>query len=752
MVVTWNANAGAVLPTRRRRSGREAVSELGRDGVWGRSSSPRGRAYFGGEGQREAVRSRASVEPTKNPRVCPCAPCPTLWFHSRDRSALDLPNHSLIRHAVGGACGFANLRLVRNRVPSAGTGTCLGVGEDGTPKGPVEVAVSGFLLPHRSTVVQRPVILDALLPPGHLARTIWEILCSLDFSELEGTYRSVVGGPGRPPLHPRVLAALWVYGMTQGLETAPVIAAACGMRDDFRWLAGGLHPCDQTLLNFLRRAQVTIRSVWVQILQAMHREGHIDLSVIAEDGTKLRADASPRSFHTAEEINVVIARLEAGITERLARAADAPPTPKDQAQLRRMQLRAARAQQAARELEERAARRAEHDAPSRNRSAVREVGGARERDATRPSEKFGVDDFRREDQRDVMVCPAGEDLRLIGTYATDNGRGAYRLYGRRDCGGCALRAQCTDAKGRRLKVLVTPTDSTTTQASVDSREQPGAEANVAGSPELKVDGSSRGSARGEDAPKGPRASLTDPEAVFMLATSEKRFEPSYNADLAVTRHGIIVSQFLTKRPTDFHHFEPAVNAVITAIGRPERWVGDGHYGTIANLALAHQLGIPLYAPPMTSDTAEGGRFANTAFRHDAAKDLLICPEGKELVKLGTYGRAEGRTYDLYQRRDCGDCASKTACTDAPGRRVKRYESHPLVEQLDVRMKDGGDAMRKLRSSTVEPVNAQVKQHGLRRFHVRGLAKCATVLTLACIAHNLMKWNARRRTLELKLAA
>src|SRR5580692_10271523 len=62
MVVTWNANAGAVLPTRRRRSGREAVSELGRDGVWGRSSSPRGRAYFGGEGQREAVRSRASVE------------------------------------------------------------------------------------------------------------------------------------------------------------------------------------------------------------------------------------------------------------------------------------------------------------------------------------------------------------------------------------------------------------------------------------------------------------------------------------------------------------------------------------------------------------------------------------------------------------------------------------------------------------------------------------------------------------------
>lgn len=30
--------------------------------------------------------------------------------------------------------------------------------------------------------------------------------------------------------------------------------------------------------------------------------------------------------------------------------------------------------------------------------------------------------------------------------------------------------------------------------------------------------------------------------------SEKRWQPSYNADIAVERHGIIVSQFLTKRP------------------------------------------------------------------------------------------------------------------------------------------------------------------------------------------------------------
>jgi hypothetical protein len=42
------------------------------------------------------------------------------------------------------------------------------------------------------------------------------VLVAIDFSPLEAKYRSVDGGPGRPPYHPRVLAALWIYGMTQG--------------------------------------------------------------------------------------------------------------------------------------------------------------------------------------------------------------------------------------------------------------------------------------------------------------------------------------------------------------------------------------------------------------------------------------------------------------------------------------------------------------------------------------------------------
>ena len=178
------------------------------------------------------------------------------------------------------------------------------------------IDMAEFLVPERSGVVMRECILDETLPDDHLARFVWEVLESLDLGEIEARYRSIRSGAGRPAYHPRLLAALWIYGMTQGFETAAAIAQACTNRDDFRWLAGGLCPCDQTLLNFLAATEVPISCLWEQLLKAMHDAGHIDLSLLAEDGTKLRANASSRSFHTAAEIDAIIEKLRAEITQK----------------------------------------------------------------------------------------------------------------------------------------------------------------------------------------------------------------------------------------------------------------------------------------------------------------------------------------------------------------------------------------------------------------------------------------------------
>ncbi|MCK6576446.1 hypothetical protein L6V77_35835, partial [Myxococcota bacterium] len=146
----------------------------------------------------------------------------------------------------------------------------------------------------------------------------------------------------------------------------------------------------------------------------------------------------------------------------------------------------------------------------------------------------------------------------------------------------------------------------------------------------------------------------------MRATSRKRWEPCFNADLGVTAGGIIVSQFLTKDTTDYHHFRPAVEFVRSNLGQPGRWIGDGHYSTEANIVLAHECGVELFAPrqraperPPASSPSVGVERAPTPrargsdthtrvdFVRDPEKNVLLCPAGEELRFMGEYPTDSG---------------------------------------------------------------------------------------------------------------
>jgi transposase len=653
--------------------------------------------------------------------------------------------------------------------------------------------MAAFLVPRRSASVRWRGTLEELLPEQHPARFIWQVLSSLDFSELEDRYSSVWAGPGRPPYHPRVLSAIWIYGMSEGLETAAAIAKACRIRDDFRWLSGGLSPSDQTLLNFLTGSEVGIALIWGQLLKSMHEAGHIDLSVIAEDGTKLRANASPRSFLPAADIAALVEKLKVQIADKLRGITDCSGDDqiKTNIELRNLDLRLSQAKLAAQELDQRLQRRQKRGASSSilATTSSNEGPSAAEANGTIPMLRFTQQDFSFDPDHNVLICPAKEELRFIGQYPTNNDRNSYRLYGRWDCSACQLKTQCTNGKGRRIKILfhteINPKPVTIPVPSSQTEKTTIKSVHVQGENEHPV---------------GPRASVTEPEAVMMLATSEKRWEPSYNADIAVTRHGVIVSQFLTKDTTDFHHFRPALQAVVSVVGKPESWVGDGHYGTKANVLFADHEGVILYAPPFwdtegsqdddasaisveTSRASPGlsetnasqsptEKFTRHNFRLNQAREVLICPAEQELRYVGAFTIDNGRgAYKLYGRSDCRDCSLKNRCTDTKGRRVKvpmragdnvpglkpaegsvikpEQNLDQLLQALENRMKEVGDAVLKFRGKTIEPVNAHLKQHGLRRFHVRGLARCNSVLTLACIAHNLAKWKAREAARSLR---
>ena len=96
---------------------------------------------------------------------------------------------------------------------------------------------------NRDQVTPVPAYLDALLPPDHLARLVWQALTAFD---LAAFYRGLVvseGGPGRAAADPRLLVALWLYATSQGITSARELAR----RPDFppRWAARASGGCVQ---------------------------------------------------------------------------------------------------------------------------------------------------------------------------------------------------------------------------------------------------------------------------------------------------------------------------------------------------------------------------------------------------------------------------------------------------------------------------------------------------------------------------
>lgn len=180
----------------------------------------------------------------------------------------------------------------------------------------------------------------------------------------------------------------------------------------------------------------------------------------------------------------------------------------------------------------------------------------------------------------------------------------------------------------------------------------------------------------------PRASTTDPEARVMKM-GDGGFRPAYNVQLATdTERGIIVGVAVTASGSDVGQAVPMVEQVVGRAGRlPEAYLMDGGFAAREDITRLEEQGIRVYAP-------------------------VRLPKSKP----------EAERYE------------------------PRYGDTPQVVAWRKRMAtEEAKTVYRQRAATAEWSNAQVKQHGLTRFTVRGLAKVMTVVLLVAVAHNLLRW-------------
>lgn len=252
-----------------------------------------------------------------------------------------------------------------------------------------------------------------------------------------------------------------------------------------------------------------------------------------------------------------------------------------------------------------------------------------------------------------------------------------------------------------------------------------------------------------------RVSLSEPEA-RMMKHGDNAIAPSYNLQISTdAQEKVIVGIHLSQSSSDAQSLPAAVDEIEKNLGRkPEQMVVDGGYTNRGSMEAMAEEQIDLIGsmadPAERSAAAMKGlgidpAFAPQFFVWDEATNRLRCPADKPLDYKGQ-SRKRGNLYRQYQALagDCAGCAFRSQCCpkSSQGRIVSRLETENEVVAAMRRKMDTPEAkaIYRQRGAVAEFPNAWLKEKiGLRKFHVRGLAKATAEAVWACLTYNIQLW-------------
>ena len=159
---------------------------------------------------------------------------------------------------------------------------------------------------HRTQLELTPTDLEGLLPPGHAARLVWRFLDGLDLAAFYATIKAREGHVGRTPIDPKILIALWLYATIEGVGSAREVDRLCYAHDAYRWLRGGVSVNHHTLSDFRVGHQAALDALLTQSIAVLLDRQVVTLHRLAQDGTKVRANAGVRSFRHEERLRACL--------------------------------------------------------------------------------------------------------------------------------------------------------------------------------------------------------------------------------------------------------------------------------------------------------------------------------------------------------------------------------------------------------------------------------------------------------------
>lgn len=159
--------------------------------------------------------------------------------------------------------------------------------------------------------------LDQLIPPDHKVRDVFGYVEQLDLSKVLCLIQSVEYGVGRPATDPKILLALWLYSVLEGIVSARTIADLCSEHIAYQWICGGVKINHHTLSDFAKKHGEQFDNFLTQSIAILQKEGFVDLANedVAQDGMRVRANAGTSSFRREKTLQELYKDAEEYVTQ-----------------------------------------------------------------------------------------------------------------------------------------------------------------------------------------------------------------------------------------------------------------------------------------------------------------------------------------------------------------------------------------------------------------------------------------------------
>ena len=150
--------------------------------------------------------------------------------------------------------------------------------------------------PQRHQIQWRDASLDQLIPPDHRVRAVWAYVDSLDLKPLYQKIRAVEGGAGRDAVDPKILMALWMFAIIEGISSARQLARLCERDLAYMWICGEVGVNHHLLSDFRTDHGEFLDELLTDTIATLMNQNIVTLETVAQDGMRVRANAGSSSF------------------------------------------------------------------------------------------------------------------------------------------------------------------------------------------------------------------------------------------------------------------------------------------------------------------------------------------------------------------------------------------------------------------------------------------------------------------------